>query len=614
MSSPPPPPVQDRDHRRGHFPFDAQSCQADSSQSASPSVPLPVALSNYLRADPIMRLLAALALLAGLLPTVRATADRPDRPDQSFAQWSGWGANYYNNRWASQDGRISSRNIQSLAAHCKFSYPIGVSATPVLSGNAAYYPTWDGSFVAIDYTTCRVLWQVNVTQIISAFAPISEIQRAQTKAISRTSPQVVDNVVYFGTLTHALVVAVDRSTGNTLGVVQINPHPLAVVTMSPTFFGGKLFVGAASVEENLSLDPTYHCCSFIGNMVALSFDKARKTFSVLWNVPMIPAAEAALGWSGVGIWGSQPSIDTARRQVFIATGNTYSIPDVIIECQNATQNISAVVRGLVPDPCLPRDILQESIIAIDIDLGIVNWVHQLPALDAFSAACGFPGVSPQNKVLCPQIPGLDTDFGMAPTFVPGSTSTPYGKDVVVVGQKSGILYAVSAQAGRLFWSTATGPGGLGGGLSWGIAADDSRVYFTVINTGGLDWQIQPSNQTINRSAFGAVSLATGAIVWETAVPSNGTSYSIPGIVGDLVLVGKTGSDPNGTQNYDRSNGSLIALEKATGRVLLDFTLDTNFHGGVAVEDRYVLFGLGYNGFEPMALVPGSFNVMKISGP
>ena len=556
-----------------------------------------------------MRPHVTVPLLGALLHGAWSTPHSP--ANHGFKEWSGWGANYYNNRWASEDDRISSSNIQSLTAHCEISYPIGVSATPVLSGNTAYYPTWDGSFVAVDYTSCHILWQINVTQIISGFAPISDVQWEQTKAVSRTSPQVVGDVVYFGTQTHALVVAVDRSTGATLGMVQINPHPLAVITMSPTVFDGKLFVGSSSVEENISLEPTYHCCSFIGNIAALSLNRAKGTFSVSWNITVIPEAQAALGWSGIGVWGSQPSIDTIRRQVFIATGNTYSIPDVIIDCQNVTQNMSAVVRGLVPDPCLPRDILQESVIAIDIDLGIVNWVHQLPALDAFTAACGFPGFSPQNHTLCPQIPGPDTDFGMAPTFVPGSASTPYGKDVVVVGQKSGILYAFSAQAGRLFWSTPTGPGGLGGGLSWGIAVDDSQVYFTLINTGELDWQPQPSNQTINRSAFGAVSLETGAILWETPVPSNGTSYSIPSVVGDLVLVGKTGSDPNGTQDYDRSNGSLVALEKSTGRIILDLALNTNFHGGVAVQDRYVLFGLGYHGFSPLSSVPGSFNVLKV---
>jgi hypothetical protein len=38
-----------------------------------------------------------------------------------------------------------------------------------------------------------------------------------------------------------------------------------------------------------------------------------------------------------------------------------------------------------------------------------------------------------------ETPGPDADFGMAPSFVPGSRSTPYGKDTLVVGQKNGNL-------------------------------------------------------------------------------------------------------------------------------------------------------------------------------
>ncbi|KAH8682766.1 quinon protein alcohol dehydrogenase-like superfamily [Tricladium varicosporioides] len=526
-----------------------------------------------------------------------------------FSEWSGWGGNNRNNRWASLNSPISSSNILSIITQCNVSYPIGVSATPVVSGNIVYYPTWNGLFAALDFHACQVLWQVNVTSIISSYAPISTFQKEQTKPVSRTSPQIDGNVVYFGTQTHALIVAVNRLTGQTLGSIQINSHPLAVITMSPTFFDGKLFVGAASVEENVSLLPTYPCCSFVGNMVAVTFDHEK--FNVLWNVSMIPAVQATKGWSGVGIWGSQPAIDTNRRQVFIATGNTYSVPDVIIQCQKDTANITAVVQGFVTDSCLPADIWQESVISIDIDLGIVNWVHQLPTLDAFTAACGFPGFSPQNTTLCPEVPGLDTDFGMAPTFVKGSQFTPHGKDTVVVGQKSGNLYAMSAQAGRIFWSIITSPDGLGGGLSWGIAVDDSRVYFTAINSGENAFRLQPSNQLVNRSAYGAASLATGALLWETATPSNGVAYGPPSVVGDIVLVARTGSDVNGTSNYDVTPGGLVALDKTTGKVLMDYTVNSNFHGGVAIQGQYILFGTGYSGFSPPALVPGAINVLRV---
>ena len=56
-------------------------------------------------------------------------------------------------------------------------------------------------------------------------------------------------------------------------------------------------------------------------MLALSFAPSAGKFSVLWDIPMIPKYQAEAGWSGASVWGSQPSIDTNRGQVFIATAN-----------------------------------------------------------------------------------------------------------------------------------------------------------------------------------------------------------------------------------------------------------------------------------------------------
>jgi outer membrane protein assembly factor BamB len=325
----------------------------------------------------------------------------------SVQEWSGWGANYYNNRWASDNTAVSSSSITSLAPYCQLPDTIGISATPVVSGDAVFFPTWNGSFVALDYITCQVLWRINVTDIISGYAPITELQRNYSIPVSRTSPQLDNEVLYFGTITHALVIAVNRFTGRTLGITQINPHPLASVTMSPTLYNGILFVGASSTEEVPDAVPGYTCCSFVGNFLATTFHSSNGKFEVLWNVPMIPKIEAARGWSGAPVWGSQPSIDPSRGQVFIATGNTYSIPEAIVECQDATKNITAVEEGLVPDPCLPRDIWQEAVLAIDIKFGIVNWVHQLSALDAYSEAC-----NTGNTAQCPEKvgPGVDVDL------------------------------------------------------------------------------------------------------------------------------------------------------------------------------------------------------------
>jgi hypothetical protein len=106
---------------------------------------------------------------------------------EPFTQWSGWGGNYHNNAWASQNRQISSSNIKSAIASCNVSYHIGVSATPVVFGNNVYYPTWNGSFAALDYVSCRILWQVNVTDIIENYASFITIPFGP-HPVSRTSP------------------------------------------------------------------------------------------------------------------------------------------------------------------------------------------------------------------------------------------------------------------------------------------------------------------------------------------------------------------------------------------------------------------------------------------
>ncbi|OCL13369.1 Quino protein alcohol dehydrogenase-like protein, partial [Glonium stellatum] len=509
--------------------------------------------------------------------------------------WSGWGGSIFNNRWASQNAIVSSSNINTITQHCHLTYPIGVSATPTIGGDIVYYPTWNGLFVALNYVTCVVQWEINVTTIVHDYAPLTKVQAEATNPISRTSPQIDDDVLYFGTQTHALIVAVSLSSGQTLGVIQINPHPVAVLTMSPTFFNSILFVGASSLEEGAANSVSgYQCCSFAGNVVALTFDHSSGKFSVVWNVTMLPEPIGVGGWSGAAVWGSQPSIDTAGGQVFFATGNIYEAPQSVQACINSTTNETS---------CLPSNVWQESVLAVDIASGRVNWVRQLSPLDAWTVACGIPGVSKRNPALCPETPGPDADFGMAPTFVPRNSSA---ESTVVVGQKNGNLYSLSANTGKLIWSTITSPDGTSGGLSWGIAADDSQVYFTAINSLNLAWQLQPSNQTVNNSAYGAASLVDGTLVWETSTPQDQSAYPPPSVVGDLVLVGRTGvATVAGAAAGTR--GGLVALAKSTGEVIVDIDLDVLFQGGIAIQDNYILFGTGYVRFQGI----GSFYVMQV---
>ncbi|GJN78730.1 hypothetical protein PLIIFM63780_002239 [Purpureocillium lilacinum] len=493
----------------------------------------------------------------------------------SASEWSGWGGNVFNNRWASKDVKVSARDVHMLSQQCRMDHPHGVSATPVVQDNIVYYPTWGGVFVALNYETCTVRWQINVTKIVTDFAPITGTEFT-TSPVSRTSPAIDGDVLYFGTQSHALVVAVDRDNGNVLGIQQLNPHPQAVITQSPTFYDGRVFVGASSEEEAAAANiPDYPCCSFIGNMAALTFDRSERKFHVAWNHSMLPLGAQ---WSGVGVWGSQPAIDPGRRQVFIATGNTYSNPPEFDRCVNETAS------------CLPTDVLQEAIIAYDINSGKANWVQRISPLDAWTVACIKAG-NPQN---CPPNPGLDADFGMAPTFIPSTDKHNPQGDVLVIGQKNGVLYSLSARTGQLVWSTQVTTDGVAGGLSWGVGADNSRVYFTAINSGNFTWQLLPSKKTIQNSAFGAASLATGKLLWETQTPDNNVAFGPPSVVNDLIVATRTGLNNPDTSN---TKGGLLFLSQTTGEILSDIELDANSHSGVAAFDKYLFFGTGYSGFS-----------------
>lgn len=141
---------------------------------------------------------------------------------------------------------------------------------------------------------------------------------------------------------------------------------------------------------------------------------------------MLPFNE---GWAGSAVWVSQPSIDTARSQVFFANGNLYSSPPEFDACLNRTETFT----GLDPLQCLTGNVYQESILAINMGTGLINWVRQLNTEAAFTLASGtIGGLIPRNYTVCPGEPGIDADFGMAPTFVPGSASTPDGQDTVVI--------------------------------------------------------------------------------------------------------------------------------------------------------------------------------------
>ncbi|KAL8691463.1 MAG: hypothetical protein Q9224_004171 [Gallowayella concinna] len=517
----------------------------------------------------------------------------------SRGTWLGWGAGIYNNRQAAPDAKIDSTNLAGLRPTCKKQYLHGESAPPLVVDGVAYYPTWSGLFVALDYAKCKVLWQTNVTQIINQYDGTFYKLLAP---VSRTTPALDGGVLFIGTQANALLLAINKRTGKLIDKTRISNHPLAILTQSPTVWRGRIFVGSSSSEE-LGADsiPGYVCCSFIATMNGLKLERNR--FKLLWSQSMIPAGS---NFTGAAIWGSQPSVDPKRSQVFIATGNVYSVPEAYDICANKTRNATSTNPGNATDPCAPKEVYQEAILAFDTATGKINWSHQLSPIDAWNVACspGLPGTG-LNPGACPDNPGPDADFGMAPTFVPGSKATPFKKDTLIIGQKNGNLYALSASDGSLFWAVATSPSGQTGGLIWGTAVDSTAVYYTAVNSARTAWKLQ-NGTSLSNSAFGAASLTDGKILWETPAPANSSTAVQPTVVNDVIMVGVGGVYPSPPYS---GIGILLALNKYTGKILKQITLDAYFQSGIAVVRDTVMFGTGYGA---SGMGNGSFNVWRLS--
>lgn len=152
------------------------------------------------------------------------------------------------------------------------------------------------------------------------------------------------------------------------------------------------------------------------------------------------------GYAGSAIWGSSPSIDIIRKHVYIATGNLYSAPLNVTQCQQKENNQTVPTH---PDQCVEPDNHSQSILAVDLDSGKIKWFHQLGGYDVFFVACS--NLSTAN---CPPGPDPDADFGEAPLML--SVNRNKTKlDIVAAVQKSGFAWALDRNNGRLIWFTVS---------------------------------------------------------------------------------------------------------------------------------------------------------------
>jgi len=499
----------------------------------------------------LSRPIAAIAATA-LLATGVAYAD---------ANWTSAGHDNQNTRHQSNETKISVETVAGLTPKWVLTTGGDVSATPAVDGKNVYFPDWAGNLYAVDRETGALVWQVSIPAVTGLPG-----DKARATPVVTDGKIIVGNQGPFGY--GGKMMAFDKNTGALIWATQLDPHPATIVTQSATVHAGRVYVGVASQEEALAaLVPGYPCCSFRGSMLALDVD----TGQILWKTYMAPE-----GFSGNAVWGSSPAVDARRGQIYIATGNNYSVPQDVLDCVTAA--------GDDPDAkqaCLPADNHFDSIVALDAQTGAIRWATRALPYDAWTVDC-IPFFGDGDN--CPEPAGPDYDFGQAPALFTVKPDGGMPRDLVGAGQKSGQYWAVDPDSGQVVWVTQAGPGGTAGGLQWGSAVDGKRVYTANANFNEVPWTL-PDGSTTATGIWSGLDARTGEILWQTT-PTSGGSTSGPATVANGVMFGCS-LDPQ---------GYMYALDAATGDILWSFPSGGSCLSGAAISRGQVFWGSGYSNF------------------
>ena len=376
-------------------------------------------------------------------------------------QIAGFGFNPHNTRYQ-PDTTITAANIEGLKLAWAFGLPETTDARsqPVITSDTVFIAAVGGSVFALDRHTGCTKWQYRSGTLLRT--PLT---------LGRSEGRAALFVGDFASHLHAL----EATTGELLWKSKVGLFDASTLTGGSVQHEDTLYVPVSAFGVALAQNPEYECCRSHGALQAVNAN----TGEVRWTAHMTPPAQPTYvndagtqmwGPSGAPVWAT-PAVDAKRKRIYIGTGENTSTP--------ATE-------------------LSDAILALDMATGAVIWSFQGTANDAFNMACGR-----RKGPSCPKEDGPDFDFGAAPVF----TTLPDGSDVIIAGQKSGMVHALDAETGRLLWQTRVGQGSALGGVHWGLAVSGDRVVVPINDPGDPRPGYDP------KPGLYALDVRSGRVLW-----------------------------------------------------------------------------------------------------
>lgn len=424
---------------------------------------------------------------AQLAPEKNPCPTRADPVALGSALWNGWGRDIDNSRYQPEPA-LRASDVEKLKLKWAFGYQgaLGLGQPTIVDGRV-FTSNSAGRIYSLDAKSGCTFWTFDAPLGSRTALSIAELGQAKRAAIPKKLKRSLAHLdvikapaaVLFGDDSGA-VYALDAQRGTLLWKTQVDSHPLARISGAPTLYNERLYVPVASTEDAQAAVQGYACCTFRGSIAALDVASGRilwKSYTVLEEPA--PTRKSAQGVQEFGPAGAAvataPTIDAKRRVLYVGTGPSLSSPE-----QSLTNSIAA----------------------FDLDDGKLRWVKQLTR----------PGELPLSS------------FISSPVL----RSLPSGNQIILAGQKSGVVYALDPDhGGEILWQTHLGGSAGGaaatasgsGGVAFGLAADHRNVYAAL--TGTL---AQPANDA---GSLTALDLKTGIARWHIATPSVACSWNEP---------------------------------------------------------------------------------------
>ena len=473
---------------------------------------------------------------------VQCASGKPtDTIDVSNQSIKSWGFDLANTRWLN-DG-MTRDQIERLKVKWVFAYPEATRARsqPTIDNGTVYVGSQNGTVYALDLETGCVHW---------TYQAQAEVRTALTISNDK------NRSLFFGDF-DGTVYSISATNGRLNWLVELPDHEALTITGTPTLFNDVLYVPLSSREWVTAADPAYQCCSFRGGVVALNIDDGSRK----WVSYTIDEAQATdeknsagltlLAPSGASVWHS-PIIDEKRNRLYIGTGQNYSSP---------------------------ASDTSDAILALDLDSGKIAWSYQATAGDAWNMACFLGGSN------CPEKNGPDYDFGAPPILAKHSD----GNDIILAGQKSGDIVALSADDGEVMWKKRISLGGIIGGIHWGMSTDGETLFVPI-----SDWPNSAESDEQRLPGLFSVDAASGEVNWYTA--TNNRCLSDARASCDQALSASITGTPAAIF-AGGLDGYLYAYDTKNGEVIWEYSTDTEFEsvsgevarGGSIESDGPVVF-------------------------